>query len=84
MNIIKNIAKIKLSCIKDSIHFLYFMHAHIVEIIITPLDDLSLYKVKTIIRLSARTFDVTIRTTDGHRANCHHAVMVDKGFQRHK
>ena len=44
--------------------------------IITPLGDLSLYKVKTIIRLSTRTFDVIIRTanspqTNGPRTNGH-------------
>ena len=37
----------------------------------TPLGELSLYKVKKIIRLSARTFDVTIRTTNGLETNCY-------------
>ena len=45
----------------------------------SPSGDLSLYKVKTIIWLSAWRFDVTIRTTNGHRtsgprANGHCAI----------
>ena len=65
---------------------------YIIIRIITPLGDFPLHKVKTIIRLSARTFDVTIRTTHGQRTNGPRAngnraigrVTVIRWFERQK